>query len=72
MLVKSKVIVLHTLKYGESLIVNVLLDISGVRMMTAPDKQSNSWYTIDGRRLNGRPQQSGLYINAGRKVIIKI
>ncbi len=29
------------------------------------------WFTLDGRRLNGRPTQKGIYINNGRKVVIK-
>ena len=31
----------------------------------------NSWYTIDGRKLDGKPSTKGLYINNGRKVVIK-
>lgn len=31
----------------------------------------NSWYTIDGKKLNGKPTQKGLFINNGRKVVIK-
>ena len=33
--------------------------------------QSNSWYTLDGRRLSGIPSQKGIYIRQGRKVIIR-
>ena len=29
------------------------------------------WFTLDGRRLNGRPTNKGIYINNGRKVVIK-
>lgn len=29
------------------------------------------WYTLDGRRLDGKPTQKGLYIYGGRKVVIK-
>ena len=32
---------------------------------------SEAWYTLDGVRLSGKPSKSGLYINNGRKVIIK-
>lgn len=32
---------------------------------------SDNWYSIDGRRLSGKPAQSGIYINNGRKVVIK-
>jgi hypothetical protein len=30
------------------------------------DKASESWYTIDGRKLNGKPTQKGVYIHNGR------
>lgn len=30
-----------------------------------------SWFTLDGRRINGKPSQSGIYINNGKKVVIK-
>ena len=29
------------------------------------------WYTIDGRMLSGKPTTKGIYVNNGRKVIIK-
>jgi len=32
---------------------------------------NGQWYTLDGRRLNGMPTQRGIYINNGRKVVIK-
>ena len=35
------------------------------------DVTFDGWYTIDGVRLSGKPSNSGLYINNGRKVIIK-
>jgi len=35
------------------------------------DGRSERWYTIDGRRLNGKPTTKGLYINNGNKVVIK-
>jgi hypothetical protein len=31
----------------------------------------DAWYTPQGIRLNGRPTQPGIYINMGRKVVIK-
>jgi hypothetical protein len=33
--------------------------------------QSSSWYTLDGRKLNGEPKVKGIYIKNGKKVIIK-
>ena len=32
---------------------------------------SDAWYTLDGRRLNGKPSVKGMYINNGKKIIVK-
>lgn len=32
---------------------------------------SDEWFSIDGRRLSGKPSKRGLYINKGKKVVIK-
>ena len=32
---------------------------------------AKGWYTLDGRRLNGKPTQRGIYINNGIKGVIK-
>ena len=29
------------------------------------------WYTLDGRKLQGKPTKKGLYLHNGRKVVIK-
>ena len=31
----------------------------------------NHWYSLDGRTLSGKPTKKGIYINDGRKVVIK-
>ncbi len=31
----------------------------------------DGWYTLDGQKLNAAPTQKGIYINNGRKVVIK-
>ena len=33
--------------------------------------QTDSWYTLDGRRISGQPTQKGLYIVNGKKIVIK-
>ena len=39
---------------------------------TNSTNSDNVWYTIDGRKLNGKkPTQRGIYINNGKKVVIK-
>ena len=37
----------------------------------AMDNEAGAWYTINGRRIHGKPTQRGIYINNGRKVVIK-
>ena len=32
---------------------------------------SDYWYSLDGRKLNGKPSTKGIYINNGKKVFIK-
>ena len=34
-------------------------------------KMDDSWYTLDGRKLEGMPTKKGIYINNGIKVVIK-
>ena len=29
------------------------------------------WYTLDGRQLNGKPSRAGVYINGGKKKVVK-
>ena len=33
--------------------------------------EREAWYTLDGRRLAAKPTQHGVYINNGRKIVIK-
>ena len=34
------------------------------------DKAREEWYTIDGRKINGKPTKKGVYVKNGRKVIL--
>lgn len=34
-------------------------------------KATNVWYDLSGNRLNGKPSQKGIYINAGNKVVVE-
>lgn len=34
-------------------------------------EEQEAWYTLDGRRLEGKPSHKGLYINKGEKLILK-
>ena len=33
--------------------------------------RAGAWYSLDGRKLDGQPTKRGMYINNGRKVIVK-
>lgn len=44
--------------------------IDSVQRMTG-DGESQAWYLLDGRKLNAKPSRPGLYINNGKKVVIK-
>lgn len=35
------------------------------------DTNDNAWYTLDGRKLDGKPTTKGLYIHNGKKTVIK-
>ncbi len=35
------------------------------------ERRNNSWYSLDGVKLDGEPTKKGLYIYGGRKVVIK-
>lgn len=32
---------------------------------------NNAWYTLDGMKMNQKPQQTGIYIHQGKKIVIK-
>ena len=36
-----------------------------------PSNGKSAWYSLDGRRLSGKPSCAGIYINNGKKVAIK-
>ena len=46
------------------------IDIQDKGQRSKVKGQSESWYTIDGRKLNAKPSKKGVYIKNGRKVFI--
>ncbi len=47
---------------------------AGVSLAIVADEDVRApkgWYSLDGRRLDGKPQKAGLYIHGGKKVVIK-
>lgn len=41
------------------------------RLNNKEEINNNDWYTLDGRKLSGKPTRRGLYIHNGIKVVIK-
>ena len=35
------------------------------------DNENGEWYDLNGRKLNGKPAQKGIYIKNGKKVVVK-
>ena len=47
-------------------------DETSISITPNPSPQGEgSWYSIDGRKMEGKPTQKGIYINNGRKVMVK-
>ena len=46
-------------------------DATGIEINNCELISNNRWYTLDGRRLSGKPTKKGLYIQNCRKVVIK-
>ena len=45
-----------------------ITDPDGINDIIADNKADNTYYTLDGRRIIGKPTQKGIYINKGKKV----
>lgn len=49
--------------------VNPLIgDITSIAAVKGKSPVSDGWFTLDGRRLGGKPSRSGIYIHNGKKV----
>ena len=46
-------------------------EATDISLFETDSQQDAEWYTIDGRRMNGKPTAKGLYINKGQKLFIK-
>lgn len=47
----------------------VTTGINNTRMPT--NLRNDNWYDLSGRKLNGMPTRPGIYINNGRKIVVK-
>ena len=46
-------------------------EATGIGVIDNGQRTSGDWYDLNGRKLEGRPTKKGVYINNGRKVVIK-
>ncbi len=46
-------------------------DTNSISTIHSDSESSSSWFTLDGRRLNEKPIEKGMYIHGGKKVMIK-
>ena len=49
----------------------VFSEVTGIGVIDNGQRTSGDWYDLNGRKLEGRPTKKGVYINNGRKVVIK-
>ncbi len=52
------------------IVIDDTTDMEDVKTMME-DEREGPWYTLDGRRLNGKPNGKGLYLKEGKKIVIK-
>ncbi len=43
----------------------------GITGIVNSSNTDNEWYTLDGRKISGKPVQKGIYVTNGQKVVIK-
>ena len=46
-------------------------DASGIQLSTSIEDESAVWYDQNGRMLNGKPVKKGLYLQKGKKILVK-
>ncbi len=70
----SYLVISSTKENGKYVVNNVtseVLGIEGVEVYTKQSRGDKYYYTLSGQRLTGRPSQRGVYIHAGKKIVVK-
>jgi hypothetical protein len=55
----------------KSFVLNFDEETTSIKQVNNAAANASAWYTLDGRRMNEKPAAAGLYINNGKKVVIK-
>ena len=71
--INGKIIVVDDKWNGLNLAKDITLSIESADAITATklDASAETWYTVDGHRLDTKPTKPGVYVVNGQKVIIK-
>lgn len=56
---------------AEPLVMTVSKEATGISTVAAEQRNDNAWYNLQGIKLNDIPTAPGIYINNGKKVVIK-
>ena len=70
----SYFVISSTKENGKYVVNNVTNEVTGIEGVEVDTKQSRGdkyYYTLSGQRLTGKPSQRGVYIHAGKKIVVK-
>ena len=70
----SYFVISSTKENGKYVVNNVTNEVTGIEGVEVEAKQSKGdkyYYTLSGQRLTGKPSQRGVYIHAGKKIVVK-
>ena len=59
----------YRLNFGENDVVTGIIEIHNSECIM--HNYAGAWYDLQGRKLNGKPTQKGMYINNGKKIVIE-
>ena len=60
-----------TTELPSSMKVVIVEGTTGIKPLSISPEGESTWYSIDGRKLQGKPTTKGLYIHNGRKEVVK-
>ena len=70
----SYFVISSTKENGKYVVNNMTNEVTGIEGVEIDPEQSKSdkyYYTLSGQRLTGKPSQRGVYIHAGKKIVVK-
>ena len=60
-----------TTELPSSMKVVIVEETTGIEPLSISPEGESTWYSIDGRKLQGKPTAKGMYIHNGRKEVVK-